>query len=115
MSKKIQQFRYYGNSNENNYPNKITAQEMRSGSIFKDYSPITKITIQATAGIKFYLNNSIKPITIMPTNEEVKTGICSIETKNMMPITFLNFDIVSINEIKDTEEGFIFIDIEYEK
>jgi len=68
MAKKIKQFRYYGENNENNQPLTVVGNtgpramnylDFMNGNVFANYYPIVQLGIQAMPGTKFYLNNAI--------------------------------------------------------
>ena len=56
MARLVKQFRFYGADNAKNYPEVCTYQALAAGNIFKNYSPVTQLGIQADPGFKFYLN-----------------------------------------------------------
>ena len=114
MAKCIKQFRFYGNGNEKNYPADLTAEQLRSGTAFKIYSPITQLGIQSELGMKFSVNGS-------SSIEIGRTGIYELDLEGLSIITDLNFDAVSLDEIRkyneDTvQEGLkgLIVDIIYE-
>ena len=73
MARKVYQVRYYGDGEANgkNQPKNLTGNRLRSGSVFSQYTPIKQIGIQSMPGVKFYLNNSIEPITIGSTGTQM--------------------------------------------
>ena len=112
MARKVQQFRYYGDGDNKNWPNSptefITGAKLRSGSIFANYLPIKQLGIQTMPGVKFYLNNSSDPIIVG------STGIYELNVENLTTITALNFDLTAINMIKNNELSYIIVDILYD-
>lgn len=109
MARKVQQIRYYGDNDGKNQPNNLTGNRLRSGSIFKDYTPMKQIGIQTMPGVKFYLNGSVEPIVVG------STGIYELNVENLTEITALTFDTVSINMINNTPSlSYIIVDILYE-
>lgn len=109
MARKVQQIRYYGDNDGKNQPSKLTGNLLRSGSAFRDYTPMKQIGIQTLPGVKFYLNNSIEPIVVG------STGIYELNVENLTEITALTFDTISINMINDTPSlSYIIVDILYE-
>lgn len=113
MARYVQQIRYYGdnkNNNDKNQPLNLTGNRLRSGSAFKEYTPIKQLGIQTLPGVKFYLNNSIEPIIVG------STGIFELNVENMTEITALSFDGTSIQMINETPStSYIIVDILYEK
>lgn len=112
MARKVQQIRYYGDSEVDkakNQPVGLTGNKLRSGSVFSQYTPMKQIGIQSMPGVKFYLNNSTEPIVIG------STGIYELNVENMTEITVLSFDTTSINMINETPStSYIIVDILYE-
>lgn len=109
MTRRVQQFRYYGDKETNNQPTKLEAEALYSGSIFDDYAPIKQIGIQTMPGVKFYLNNSPEPVIVG------FTGIYELDMENMAEITALSFDIESVDMINDSSSAYLIIDILYEE
>lgn len=73
MAYRIAQFRFYGYGSENNYcPNesKITnprdkmGDALINGSIFNNFTPINKITIETSKKIRVCFNKNMYPISI---------------------------------------------------
>jgi len=111
MTKKIMQFRYYGEENDKNQPSNITKNKLSmngENNIFKDYYPIIQLGIQSIPGTKFYLNNSISPITIG------STGIYELDLNGIAPIMNLSFDAVSLAAIDKNAGANLIVDIIYE-
>lgn len=112
MARKVYQVRYYGDNKSDsnkNQPANLTGNRLRSGSVFSQYTPMKQIGIQSMPGVKFYLNNSVEPITIG------STGIYELNVENMTEITALSFDTTSINMINQTPStSYIIVDILYE-
>jgi hypothetical protein len=107
MSKKIKQFRFYGDNNEKNYPSNRDKSQYQSGQVFSDLEvfPISQLGIQGPPGTKFYLNGSVNPLTIGV------SGIYDLDIKNGARITSLEFDRDSLNRIENN--SYLFIDILY--
>lgn len=112
MVRKVQQIRYYGDNkadSDKNQPSNLKGNNLRSGSAFKEYTPMKQIGIQTIPGVKFYLNNSIEPITVG------STGIYELNVENLTEITALSFDTLSINMINESPSiSYIIVDILYE-
>lgn len=109
MAKKVAQFRYYGDKNEQTYPSSLTKTELRKGKTFWNYSPIKQLGIQTMPGVKFYLNGSTEPVIIGT------TGIYELNVENLADITSLSFDYTSLSMIEDSETAYLIIDLLYEK
>ena len=111
MAYRVQQFRYYGRDNVNNYPSNITVENLKSGSIFKNYTPIVQLGVQfaKNEGLKFYINGSSNPI------YTGYYGLYELDLTGMTSIRSLRFDEEQLIK-KDfiTEEQPLIIDIVYE-
>ena len=109
--KKIKQFRYYGSTDTRNYPENINNYwgTLVRGNLFKTHSGITHLGIQGIPGTKFYLNNSLFPITIG------FTGIYELILKDNGSIHAIQFDEETLSwyDEEDKEDRLI-IDIIYE-
>lgn len=112
MARKVFQVRYYGDfapDKNKNQPQNLSGNALRSGSAFRNYTPMKQIGIQTMPGVKFYLNNSREPITVGA------TGIYELNVENLTEITALSFDTTSINMINETPStSYIIVDILYE-
>lgn len=129
MARKIKQFRYYhDNDNDNNYPYRIIEERddegnitnsyqeslinksnLISGAIFADYMPAVQIGIQTIPGTRFNLNNSYSPIVVG------FSGIYEINVEDLTEITSIRFDPESMNKIDNTLNTYLFVDIVYEE
>ena len=110
MGKQIMQFRYYKDGDrEKNQPRHISKARLKTGDIFSNFYPITKLTIQTLPNNKFYLNKSIYPIIVGP------TGIFEVNLENIAEIHSLTFEEQSINNIQLDDDGYLIIDIIYEE
>ena len=111
MAYYVQQFRYYGRDNVNNYPSNISPENLGNGSIFKNYTPIVQLGVQfaKNKGVKFYLNGGNNP---MYTGYY---GLYELDLTGKTSIKALRFDMDQL-----AEEGFIseteplIVDIVYE-
>ena len=84
MTKKIKQFRYWGNANTNNYPEGFNLDNLTLGNKFPNQ--ITQLAIQGPPGVSFYLNESASdPIMIG------FSGIFNLETTGYGYINSLKF------------------------
>lgn len=59
--KKVKQFLFYGEGNNNNSPKSLTDWTV---NLFTDYAQVSHLGIQGEPGIIFYLNNGSDPISI---------------------------------------------------
>ena len=108
MSRKIKQYRYYGEGNNKNQPSEISKETLVSGKVFKNF-PILQLGIQTLPGTKFYLNKSVEPIIIG------FTGIYELNLENQAEITYINFEQTSIENISINPNGYLIVDILYEE
>ncbi len=106
MARLVKQFRFYGADNAKNYPEVCTYQALAAGNIFKNYSPVTQLGIQADPGFKFYLNNSDDPIQVGD------TGIYELDLEGLGTISRIRVSKNTLDSI--TEGNPIMIDIIYE-
>jgi hypothetical protein len=112
MARRVQQIRFYGDTTNKglNQPASLTGTQMRSGSAFRNYTPMVQLGIQTMPGVKFYLNNAVDPIIVG------NTGIYELSVENMTEITALSFDTTAINMINDSPStAYIIVDILYEQ
>ena len=93
MAKKIMQVRYYGDKSDNSYPKKLPSSSLTSGEVFKNYLPMTYLSIQGPEGLKFYLNNSIHPIALGP------SGKYELDLEGITEISNLVFDSSTLKNI----------------
>ena len=75
----------------------------------KRYVPILQLGIQSIPGTRFYLNDGVDPITIG------STGIYELDMNNGVEISKLAMDVSSMNKINEMQNGYLIIDIIYEK
>lgn len=124
-NKKIAQFRYFGDDNANlnsidkdaiyhqldsNYPPGLNMADLCAGAAFSDYTPMVQLGIQALPGTKFNLNTNLDPIVIGT------TGIYELDlTDSSAMITSLTFEQSSIAYIQNNPDGYLIIDIVYDK
>ena len=106
MAKKLKQFRWYGTDNTNNSPS-ASLKEYADGTVFSSYYPIAQLGIQALPGTKFYLNGSVKPITIGV------SGIYDLDIKNGARVTQLSFSQESLEAIGNNTTNLLIVDILY--
>lgn len=107
--KSIQQFRFYSEIPENNYPNNLTYGMLLTGNILNNYGPVSQLGIQAKPGTKFYLNKSKSSIAVG------STGIYELDLGDLGIISAINFDAESLDRVVADAEDFIIIDIIYNK
>lgn len=105
MAKKITQFRYYGESHSQNYPNE---NWISNKDIFNNYFPIISLGVQSSIpGIKFYVNDSDNPIVIGA------NGIYELDLTGLSEIHSLRFSQESIELIKSGSH-YLIVDFLYE-
>lgn len=106
MSKKIKQFRWYGNDDSRNFPT-ASIDDYVNGSVFSNAKvyPIAQLGIQGPPGLKFYLNGSVNPIIIGA------SGIYDLEIKKGARVTGLEFDKQSLERI--ASYNYLIVDILY--
>jgi hypothetical protein len=104
--KKMYQYRFYGNSPNNN-PQNLTSYDLQNGEIFRAKGCITHLGIQASPGTVFFLNRALdNPIAIG------KTGIYELDVSGYGYISSIIFSDVTLSKVN--EENGIIIDILYE-
>lgn len=111
MAKKIQQFRYYGDGNGNNYPSGISASNLYTGTIFTDYNctRIVQLGIQTLPGMRVYINGNTVPIIVG------QTGIYELSLDGMSYITELAFDAATLKLINTNQaNSYLIIDVLHE-
>lgn len=104
--RRIAQFRFKGNSNEENYPTTLRQDDLVVGNLFRDFGPVSQLGIQAPPGLKFYLNNSNHPIMVG------ETGIYELDLENVGRITAIRFDKDTLESCSQKDK--LLIDIVYE-
>lgn len=110
MAYKVKQFRYYGEGHQDNWPKNISINNLSTGSIFKDYAPITQLGIQyeKSKPIKFYINDSINPILSHP------YGLYELDMTGKTQILALKFDMLDDNgKALVDEKNPLIVDIVY--
>lgn len=113
MAKTIQQFRYYGDTNEKNYPVGLNREALNTGKFLSDYLPVYKLGIQAAPGTSFIINNS-------STNVESRviiglTGVYELSYDNKITVTSLFFTKDALDLVEKNEGNYILMDIIYDK
>lgn len=108
MAKQVQQFRYYEEVSDRNWPSTIKMRNLITGSIFGNYHNITQLGVQGLPGTKFYLNNANNPIIIG------STGIYELDLQGLSEIISIQFDRASIQAINDNRNAYLIVDIIYE-
>lgn len=112
MAKKQYQFRYYGNNKTDNYPSGISLSSLQSGEIFLQYYPISYLKITTNVSGGFYLNgglNIIYPYT-KNSNKEYE-----LNTYDLAKIIEMSIDKTLLNNVNNTNNGKLIIDIIYDK
>lgn len=107
--KRMMQFRFENNNNENNYPQFVDyIGKLTLDNIFKGYNSITQLGIQGPPGLIFYLNGGNNPITIG------KTGIYELDLGNIGKINRIQFNANSLSALVEQTSNRLIIDIIYE-
>ena len=106
MAKKIKQFRYYAEGDPKNSP-VASKDEYAKGTVFASVYPIAQLGIQALPGTQFFLNGSVKPITIGA------SGIYDLDIKNGARVTYLSFGNESMNRIAASDSSYLIVDVLY--
>ena len=107
MSRKIRQFRFYGNGDSRNVPGGALVKDYQTGEVFAGVFPIAQLGIQGPPGTKFYLNGSVNPITIG------YSGIYDLDIKNGSRVTGLEFDKTTLERITPETSNYLIVDILY--
>lgn len=107
MSRKIMQFRYYGENNDKNYPKGLSQKALCNKNIFKDYGIVKQLGIQTLPGTKFRINTDKDYIQIG------STGIYELDLSDLIEIEAIQFDEDSINTISSSL-AYLIIDILYD-
>lgn len=125
MTKKVAQFRFFGDANsnfnsqdenviyhqlDNNSPNGLTMTDLASGEIFSNYTPIIQLGIQSFPGLKFNLNANLDPVMIGA------SGIYELDlTDSSVALTSITFEKDSLELINKNPDGYLIIDIVYQE
>lgn len=110
MAKRIMQFRYYKDNHEDNQPKAATLNDYANGSVFESYAPFVKIGIQTLPNTKFYLNGSLDGcITVGP------KGVFELDLEGFSEIVGLRFDRKSMDLISGNPNGYLIIDVIYDR
>lgn len=109
MSKKLKQFRFYGDNDQRNSPIGKTMDDYQNGKVFEQENifPISQLGIQGPPGTKFYLNGSTNFITIGI------SGIYDLDIKNGSRVTGLGFARTSLERINTGGTGYLIVDVLY--
>lgn len=115
MAKKVGQIRYYGggkqgsNTNQKrNYPEGLTYNSLKSGTVFNAVYPIIQLGVQTLPGTRIYINNHTAPIVIGA------TGIYELDVNGVSNITDIQFDGASLDLIDANPNAYLIIDYIYE-
>ena len=110
MAKKVIQYRYYNDNNENNNPTGSKIKDFVSGDFLGNNIPILQMGIQTLPGTKFYIDDVNKERDIIIGN----TGIYEINLNNKTAIGKISFDLESMEIIKNNPGAYLIIDTVYE-
>lgn len=107
MTKKLKQFRFYGNETDSLTKEFFTKT---GDNTLNSYLPILHLGIQTLPGTKFYINSNFNTPIIVGV-----TGIYELDlTGTTGLITGLRFDDDSMNIIANAPQGYLIVDIVYE-
>lgn len=124
MAKAIHQFRFYTDSSTESrnepsgkeYTDIGGMEAFSKGTLFdgsvegsSKYIPIFQLGVQTIPGTRFYLNDGVDPIIIG------STGIYELDMDNGVEISKMTVDIDSLKKISEMQNGYLIIDIIYEK
>lgn len=125
MSKKIAQFRFFGDSNtrfnssdknaiyykmDENQPSSLSSLELQQGTAFINYTPIIQLGVQGLPGTKFNLNTNLDPIILG------SSGMYELDlTDSSATLTSLTFEHESLQRINECADGYLIIDIVYQE
>ena len=106
MATRVEQFRYYAQGNDNNYPSNWAWPAYCTVQTFRDKSPIYQLGIQTLPGTKLYINSSITPIVIG------SSGIFELNvTDTSASITSFRIEQESMKRIDEEKNGYLIIDM----
>lgn len=71
MALKTTQMRYIADNDPRNYPKDLTAAMLTSGAFLDSSTRIVSLTIQGNLDLAFYLNDTVTPIRILPSDLKV--------------------------------------------
>lgn len=118
MARAIKQFRYYSENDARNQPYPTTSNtdsaatylNLCNGKIFKNNHvyPILALGIQTLPGVKFYINGSPEPIIVG------STGIYELDVIDKAEIVNLAFDATTLLTVRDSDGGYLIIDMLYD-
>lgn len=126
MKIKQAQVRYIKDGDDRNYPTDLTAKDLISGAFLNDTIRITGLRISCIYGLKFYLNDTIIPVEILPqrvfaqadglTGESITWEFDATNIKNL-PIYSIRIDGRSLSrflEYNKNKNDFLIIDYSYQ-
>ena len=104
--KKLYQFRYYGENNQNNFPSNLTLTA--NTNLLENFPTTIQLGIQAWAGAKFNLNEK--------SDSTIEVGITNIYELDLEGLTYLNGLYFTDNTLEAvaTEDKKIIVDLVYE-
>lgn len=101
--KRVKQFRYYGENNSKNAPRNFEFKD----NWFKNIGAVSHLGVQATPGVRFYLNDQTNSI------EVGQTGIYELNLENLGIIKTFKLDFVGLDTDSVAKYGII-VDVVYE-
>ncbi len=123
MKIKQAQIRYIKDGDSRNYPQGLTAQDLISGAFLDGSTRLTELKISCIYGLKFYLNDTIKPTEILPQkissiNDGLSEGSVSWQySVENMPIYNIRIDGRSLKrflEYNKNGNDFLIFDYSYQ-
>lgn len=110
----IAQIRFYSDGNDNNTKingTSINYIDFCAPDAFKNFIPIRRLGIQTLPGTRFFLNGNTEPIIVGP------TGVYELDLANETSavLSSLSFDLQSMEIINDLPNGYLIIDMIYNK
>lgn len=123
MKIKQAQIRYIKDGDSRNYPQGLTAQDLISGVFLDGSTRLIKLKISCIYGLKFYLNDTITPLEILPQKiVSINDGLSDESTSwnydvENMPIYNIRIEGNSLKRFLDYNKNgndFLIIDYSYQ-
>lgn len=90
-----------------NNPSNLSDQDLISGRVFEEYTPLSQLGVQAPPGTKFYINGNENPVIIG------FTGLFDIDLNKGGSINEISFDRQSLSYIKSNDSAMLIIDMAF--
>ena len=104
MGYQFAQVRY---NQQNSAMSNTTAEALKNGNAFANYTSIVQLGIQAPPGTRFYLGGSGSALMVGA------SGVFQLDLREKSTITGLRFDAQSINFVELNGSAYIIVDILY--